>query len=111
MNLASRHVQAVGSDVREGSMAVPVGTQLACSLAAAIGFVLTVACFFPGYMSPDSVEQLRQGRAMSFGAWPPPVMSLLWGLLVRILPGPARILVFYHNLLSFRFVPFFSSPP
>jgi len=79
-------------------MAVPVGAQLACSLAGAIGFVLTIACFFPGYMSPDSVEQLRQGRALSFGAWHPPVMSLLWGLLDRIVPGPAGMLVL-HNII------------
>lgn len=49
-------------------------------------------------MSWDSVEQLSQGRAGAFTDWHPPVMSLLWGWLDRILPGPAGMLIF-HNLL------------
>jgi hypothetical protein len=89
---------AVGSDAREGSVRAPVGTRLACSLAAAVGVVFTVASFFPGYMSQDSVSQLLQGRAMSFTDWHPPVMSLLWGLLDRIVPGPAGMLIL-HNAM------------
>ncbi len=55
--------------------------------------VFTVACFYPGYMSQDSVSQLLQGRALTFTAWHPPVMSLLWGLLDRVAPGPAGMLI------------------
>ena len=75
-----------------------VSTRLACSLAAGFGIVFTVACFFPGYMSPDSVNQLWQGRTMSFTDWHPPVMSLLWGLLDRAIPGPAGMLIL-HSIM------------
>jgi len=49
-------------------------------------------------MSPDSISQLAQGRQMSFSDWHPPVMSLLWGLLDRIAPGPAGMLIL-HNIM------------
>src|SRR5215471_4745940 len=89
---------AVGRNAEEHSMTMPVGTRLACSLAAVVGLVFTVACFFPGYMSPDSISQLWQGRTLSFTDWHPPVMSLLWGLLDRIIPGPAGMLIL-HNMM------------
>src|SRR3977135_1262220 len=89
---------AVGSDVREGSMIASVESRLACSLAGVVGFLFTVACFFPGYLSPDSMSQLLQGRAMRFNSWHPPVMSLIWGLFDRVAPGPAGMLVL-HNLM------------
>ena len=89
---------AIGRDARERSGTAPVGTGLASSLAAALGFVFTVASFFPGYMSPDSVSQLSQGRAMRFTDWHPPVMSFLWGVIDRVVPGPAGMLVL-HNVM------------
>src|SRR4030088_2811149 len=89
---------AVGSVAREASWTVPVGSRLACSIAAALGVVFAVASFFPGYMSPDSVSQLSQGRAMTFTDWHPPVMSFLWGLIDRIIAGPAGMLVL-HNFM------------
>lgn len=67
-------------------------------MAAAFGFVFAVASFFPGYMSQDSVSQLWQARAMIFTDWHPPVMGFLWGLIDRVIPGPAGMLVF-HNLM------------
>ena len=54
--------------------------------------------FAPGYMSPDSVDQLAQGRSGVYHDWHPPVMSWLWGRLDRVVPGPVGMLVF-HNLL------------
>ncbi|SRR5216683_934742 len=89
---------AIGRDARERSGTVPVGTRLASLLAAALGVVFTVASFFPGYMSPDSVWQLQQGRAMRFNDWHPPVMSFLWGVIDRVVPGPAGMLVL-HNVM------------
>jgi hypothetical protein len=62
------------------------------------GLLTTVVVFAPGYMSPDSVDQLAQGRSGIYGDWHPPVMSWLWGRLDRVVPGPLGMLVF-HNLL------------
>jgi hypothetical protein len=62
------------------------------------GFVLTLAAFYPGVMAPDSIDQWAQGHAWDFYEAHPPVMSALWGLLDRVWPGPAGMLVL-HNAL------------
>ena len=77
-------------------------TRRLCSLCLLLviiaGLLTTVIVFAPGYMSPDSVDQLAQGRSGRYGDWFPPVMSWLWGRLDRAVPGPLGMLVF-HNLL------------
>lgn len=62
------------------------------------GFVLVLAAFYPGVMSPDSIDQWRQGRSWEFFDIHPPIMSALWGLMDRVWAGPAGMLVF-HNAL------------
>ncbi|MFH0897535.1 MAG: hypothetical protein V1850_05770 [Candidatus Bathyarchaeota archaeon] len=62
------------------------------------GMLLTIYIFYPGYMSPDSIDQLTQARQGLFTDWHPPMMSWLWGCFDRIIPGPLGMLVF-HNLL------------
>lgn len=64
----------------------------------ALGFVLTLAAFYPGVMSPDSIDQWAQGRAWDFYDIHPPIMSALWGLLDHVWAGPAGMLLF-HNAL------------
>ncbi len=88
----------LASEAQRSPLTLRVSTRSVCLLAAIIGLAFTVACFFPGYMSPDSISQLGQGRTLSFTDWHPPVMSLLWGLLDRIAPGPAGMLIL-HNLI------------
>jgi hypothetical protein len=57
------------------------------------GFTLTVVSFYPGYMSPDSTGQLMQARAWEFNDWHPPLMAAVWGVVDRIIPGPAGMFV------------------
>ncbi|HEX6185568.1 MAG TPA: hypothetical protein VFZ44_16895 [Pyrinomonadaceae bacterium] len=64
----------------------------------AAGFVLTLAAFYPGMMSPDSTDQWEQGRRWWFYDAHPPLMAAVWGLLDRVVEGPALMLLF-HNLL------------
>ena len=71
-----------------------VGGYVVC----AAGFVLTVAAFYPGVMSPDSIDEWMQGRTWNFYDIHAPVMSALWGLFDRVWPGPAGML-FLHNAL------------
>jgi hypothetical protein len=71
---------------------------LACTAAALFGIALTVACFYPGYMSPDSVEQLAQARSGVFTDWHPPIMSFLWRFSDKLFPGPFGMLLL-NNLL------------
>src|ERR1044071_1420202 len=62
------------------------------------GFALTLAAFYPGVMTPDSIDQLGQARAWEFYEANPPIMSAVWGLIDRVWPGPAGMLLL-DNLL------------
>ena len=57
------------------------------------GFSLAVAAFYPGYMSPDSIGNWLEGGSFHFRDLNSPVMALLWGLMDRVVPGPAGMLV------------------
>lgn len=67
-------------------------------IAAAAGITIVGLCFYPGQMSADSIDQLRQARAGIFTDWHSPVMSWWWSCLDRVLPGPFGMLLF-QNLL------------
>ncbi|MCA1605438.1 MAG: hypothetical protein LC775_08210, partial [Acidobacteria bacterium] len=60
------------------------------------GFLLCIIVFYPGYMSPDPIRQLTEGRAWSFTDWHPPLMAALWGAIDRVIPGPFGMLLL-HN--------------
>lgn len=62
-------------------------------LLCAAGFLLCVVAFYPGYMSPDSTGQLTQARAWDFNDWHPPLMAAVWGVVDRVFPGPAGMLI------------------
>jgi hypothetical protein len=62
-----------------------------------VGCLMSIAAFFPGYMSPDSLFQLIQGRTNEFADWHPPLMAWIWGKLDALWAGPAPMLV-VHNI-------------
>ena len=43
---------------------------------------------YPGFMSFDSIDQLRQARAGWYNDWHPPAMAALWHVVDAIVPGP-----------------------
>lgn len=55
------------------------------------GWLLVYA--FPGIMTLDSLEHLREGRDWFFTDSHPPVMAAMWGVVDRVLPGPLGMLV------------------
>jgi len=60
--------------------------------------------FAPGALSPDSLNILRQAREGVYEDGHPPLMSAVWGLLDRAIPGPTGMLLlhlalFYGGLL------------
>jgi hypothetical protein len=69
------------------------GPRRACAVVALLGAALSVAVYWPGYMSEDSFTQLGQARSGDFTAHHPPLMALLWKPLDAILPGPGLLLV------------------
>jgi hypothetical protein len=67
-------------------------------LVALAGVILAMIAYFPGYMSPDSIWQLAQGRSRIFDDTHPPLMALIWGALDKLWRGPAPM-VLLQNVL------------
>jgi len=67
-------------------------------LMALVGCGFTLLVYYPGYMSNDSVVQLRQARSGVLEDNHPPLMAAVWSLLDRAWPGPAGMLAL-QNLL------------
>lgn len=55
--------------------------------------LFTIAVYYPGLMSFDSVWQLREAREGVFDNHQPPMMSYVWRVLDHIIPGPAGMLL------------------
>ncbi|MER5214064.1 hypothetical protein ABT063_26705 [Streptomyces sp. NPDC002838] len=54
----------------------------------------TTVVFAPGYMSPDSIDQLRQAMGKTpLTDWHPPVLSLVWRALIAVTGSPASMAV------------------
>ena len=47
-----------------------------------VGWVLFVLYAYPGVMTMDSFDQLREGREWFFTDAHPPIMAVIWGLIV-----------------------------
>lgn len=67
--------------------------------AALIGFGATVLLMYPGMMMWDSLDQFLQARSDWLSDWHPPVMSLVWRWLDRIVAGPFPMLALQCGLL------------
>jgi tetratricopeptide (TPR) repeat protein len=69
-----------------------MGERGALAGVALAAWLITVGAFFPGVMSPDSLDQLRQADAWSYSTTQPPIMTLLWSMLNLVIAGPALML-------------------
>jgi hypothetical protein len=63
-------------------------------------FAFSLHVHWPGFMTIDSITQLRQAELGRYGDWHPAAMSFVWHWLNKIHFGPAVMLVL-HNLLFF----------
>jgi len=59
----------------------------------AFACALLIVYAYPGYMSFDSVVQLREARAGIFTDWHPPAMAALWRVVECVHEGPLGMLV------------------
>jgi hypothetical protein len=66
---------------------------------AGAGFALTMAAYYPGQVTVDSVWQLQQGRTSDYFDHHPPLMAWIWSMLDRAIPGPFGMLL-VHALLA-----------
>ena len=70
------------------------------ALVAVSMLALLVIVFYPGYMSPDSISHLEQATGVAhLTDWHPPVMTRLWGLLIRVTGHISSMLIFQLVLL------------
>ena len=63
-----------------------------------IGLAAVVACFYPGYMSSDSVDQLGQARNGIYFPAHPPAMAFVWHWLDLAVPGPLGMLLLQNAM-------------
>ena len=61
----------------------------------------SLAVYYPGYMSVDSIMQLKGARQGILGDANPPMMSYLWRVLDMAMPGPAPMLILHLALIWF----------
>ena len=59
----------------------------------AAGWVVIVLYAYPGVLTMDSFDQLKEGRAWFFTDSHPPVMAALWGIVDRVIPGALGMLL------------------
>ncbi|MES2133681.1 MAG: hypothetical protein V4506_15130 [Bacteroidota bacterium] len=71
-----------------------------------IGFLINFISYYPGFLSPDSLDQFTQALNNSYADWHPPIMSGLWHILLVFYYGPQCMLFFQLVLLwtSFYFL-------
>ena len=70
------------------------------ALVAVCMLALLIIVFYPGYMSPDSISHLEQATGVShLTDWHPPVMTRLWGFLIRVTGHISSMLIFQLMLL------------
>ena len=63
-----------------------------------VGFLLTMAAFYPGFAPPDALDQYQQGLSGHYSDWHPPIMALLWSNLDRVWSGPQPMLLIQAGL-------------
>ncbi|MFJ8465514.1 hypothetical protein [Streptomyces swartbergensis] len=64
------------------------------AVAAAVCCLGTILVFAPGYLSPDSLDQLRQAEGKTpLTDWHPPVLSLVWRALIAVTGSIASMVV------------------
>lgn len=77
------------TESRDGAHRRPRPPTVAAILAASLGCALTVMVFYPGVMSPDSLDQYRQAvTGLISDESSPPIMSFVWRQVDRLVPGP-----------------------
>jgi hypothetical protein len=69
----------------------------------AFGGMLTYITYFPGLMSTDSVDQLRQAETGIFVDWHPPMMAWLWSITNHFISGPQGFFLFLITLYWLAF--------
>ncbi len=68
------------------------------------GFAFCAFAFYPGIMTPDTLDQLTQANTQTFNDWHPPMMAWLWSLLNSVFPSASGFLFLDLCLLWFGLI-------
>lgn len=63
------------------------------------GAILNVLVFYPGFMSPDSLNQFQQASTNVYSDWHPPIMAWVWRQLNYVFVPPSGLLFLQIALL------------
>ncbi len=55
-------------------------------------FIVCLLAFYPGFMSPDSINQFAESLSLHFTDWHPPLMAAVWSVLNTLIHGPFGML-------------------
>lgn len=67
----------------------------------AVCWIALWVIFYPGFMSPDSMDQFGMSKSLHFNDWHPPIMSWIWSVANFFFPGPSGMLAIHITLLLF----------
>jgi len=59
-----------------------------------LAFAFNLIAYYPGFLSPDGLNQYQQAVTNTYDDWHPPIMAGLWHLLNYIYSGPLMMLIF-----------------
>jgi len=79
-------------------MAQPLRSTFLIMAMITAGYALTVAAFYPGYMTNDATYVYQFMREWRFGDWQSPLMSMLWWVVDPIAPGPGSMFLLVTTL-------------
>jgi hypothetical protein len=79
------------------------GVTLVIAAMVAAGFALTIAVFYPGYMTNDAIFIYQYTKEGRYGDWQSPLMTVLWTLIDPIAPGSASMFLSIATLYWLAF--------
>jgi len=73
--------------------------RIVCAFLAFAGFIIDKIAYYPGFVSPDTLDQYTQAINNAYSDWHPPIMAAFWHLLLMIDKGTESM--FYLQLLLY----------
>lgn len=93
MSDVAQNAQPAQPHLKTSTRPRPVTGYIPILLTAFIAFCFSLLIYAPGYMSFDSIAQLRQARAFAFSDSHPPIMAALWHYVDFVSAGPFGMLL------------------
>lgn len=70
-----------------------------CIVFVFLAFTFILYASYPGYMNPDSVNQLTQIYTGNYSDWHSPFSTIVWSVIHEIIPGPFGFIILINVLI------------